>query len=525
MAFLILAAVPPDERVWVIAVDASAELGLDHNPFASAARKLIKAGDIPEGNLTLIPPNRASSAEIERAIESLSVKVKRGDRVVLFFRGMIDLPGGSSREVILMGADGSEMTTQTINGWLLKLAEGPKVLILDCYARIENLFVFYAARRTFGTSALVFIDHPSGEDDFLKLFEAGLEDERLDSNGDRRVTALELYEAILRVGEFEGISALTGEPSDTILTLPSAVSIRSDPPGAKAFVDGREVGETPCLAVGLRPGLHEVRVEKELYLIPQARMVRLRRWRGELVEPPLFKLTPIKVVGKAVLETGEPPEEETYVYIDGTGYMVKVDRDGGFAFESWPAGPPKPGDYRIVAEHSDTMIGEAKLRFGGYSNIEVEIRMKRRPWDEVSRIRFERGDELGSAEAFEEWARSQKGPILKLPELDPKHAELLLGYFSDKAEKNTDELIYQLISALLSDRLERIDLAKRYWRRVKLTAPKGSPERELAERRLRELHRLRRYLSLGAAALLVALIGSGAFLILRRRPGGSASGG
>jgi len=246
-------------------------------------------------------------------------------------------------------------------------------------------------------------------------------------------------------------------------------------------------------------------------------MVRVGRWRGELVKAPTFKLKPIKITGRAILENGEPPPKETYVYIDGTGYMVKVDEKGRFAFERWSAGLPKPGDYKLVAEHSDTMIGEARIRFGGYSDIEVEIKMKHRPWEEVSRMRFERGDELGSAEAFEEWARSQKGPILRLPDLDPKHAELLLGYFADKAERATDELLYQLVSALLSDRLERADLAKRYWRRVKLIAPKGSPERELAERRLRELYRLRRYLTFGAAAILVVLIASGTFLVLRRR--------
>lgn len=514
---MVLTVVPQDANIWVIAADASGELGFESAPFASAARKLIETGDIPETHLILIPPDRASSAEIEKAIGSLAGRMKKGDRLILLFRGMIDLPGGSSREVFLIGADGVRMTTRKVNGWLSKLPEGPKTLILDCYTRIENLFVFYAARRTFGTSALVFVDHPSQEDAFLKLFEKALDDERLDSNGDRKVTALELYEAILRGGEFPGISALTGEPSDPILMFPSAISIESDPPGAKAFVDGREVGETPCLAVGPRPGLHEVRVEKELYLIPQARMVRVGRWRGELVKAPTFKLKPIKITGRAILENGEPPPKETYVYIDGTGYMVKVDEKGRFAFERWSAGLPKPGDYKLVAEHSDTMIGEARIRFGGYSDIEVEIKMKHRPWEEVSRMRFERGDELGSAEAFEEWARSQKGPILRLPDLDPKHAELLLGYFADKAERATDELLYQLVSALLSDRLERADLAKRYWRRVKLIAPKGSPERELAERRLRELYRLRRYLTFGAAAILVALIASGTFLVLRRR--------
>jgi hypothetical protein len=521
--------VPGDERAWIVTIDA-----LDHDdeafpdlPFGQAelaeiASKLAEKGDIPETHLQFIGSETADLDSIREKLSEISSRMKNGDRLIFIFRGLISIPSGASRELYLIPKDGtpddrsSLIGTETLNEWLVGI-KGDRIILLDCYSTEENLFIFYASRRTFGTSAIAFIDRlPSdGEDALLSRISSALDDPDLDSNGDRKVTVLELYEAISRGGEPSGVSAITGEPGEAILTLPSAIAVKTEPPDAKVILNGKEVGGSPCMIVGPRPGLHEVRVERELYLIPEAKLVRIRRFRGDLASLD-FKLVPIKLYGEVTDQDGQVLPE-TYVYIEGTQYIQRIGEDGRYSFDKWEHGLLKPGRYEIVAEYSDTMVAKAQIEFKGFSNLQVELRLKHRSWDEISRIRYQRGDELGSAEAFEEWAKAQKGPILSIPQLEGKHAELVLGYFADKAEKSPDQLMYQLISAHLSDLIGRKDLSKRFWRRVKSLAPRGSPEREAASRRLSQLYRGRNYAIAGASVGFLIVLASGAYTILRRR--------
>lgn len=523
--------VPDDEKVWVLAVDALRHdsEGYPNLPFGEDelkefASKMAGKGEIPENHIRFIGPERANLDLIGETLSEISSKMREGDRLILIFRGLISLPSGSSRELFLIPKDGSPdersslISTERLNGWMAKI-EGDKIVLLDCYSTEENLFIFYASRKTFGTSALAFINHipTDGGDMLIQRLSSALDDPKLDSNTDRRITVLELYEAISRQGDPTGVSAITGDPDAILLTLPSAITVETEPPGARVVLNGREEGISPCMIIGPRPGLHEVRVEKELYLIPEARMVRIRGFRGDAA-PLSFKLSPIKIFGRVTDQSGKALPD-AYVYIDGTQYIQKVKEDGGYSFEKWEHGLLKPGKYKIVAEYSDIMVAESHVEFKGFSNLKLDLTLKHRPWDEISRIRYQRGDELGCAEAFEEWAKAQKGPILSIPKLEPKHAEIILGYFADKADKSPKNLLYQIVSAHLSDEIEREDLAKKFWHRVKSLAPKGSPERELASRRLSQLYKTRNYAIMGVSIAMLIVFASGIYTILKGRRG------
>lgn len=521
--------IPDDGKVWVLAIDAlrhDAEsypnLPFDVNELKELTSKIAERGEIPEDHIRFIGSGAANLDLIGKTLSEISLKMRGGDRLILIFRGLISLPSGSSRELFLIPKDGSPddesslIGTETLNGWMSGI-KGDRIVLLDCYSTEENLFTFYANRRTFGTSSAAFINSvpADGNDVILQRFSSALDDPNLDSNMNRRITVLELYESISRQGEPMGVSAITGDPDGLVLTLPSAIIVETEPPEARVALNGREAGISPCMIVGPRPGLHEVRVERELYLIPEARMVRIRRFRGDVASLN-FKLIPIKIFGRVTDQSGKVLPD-AYVYIKGTQYIQRVGEDGEYDFGKWEHGLLKPGRYEIVAEYSDTMVAESLVEFKGFSNLRVDLKLKHRLWDEISKIRYQRGDELGCAEAFEEWAKVQKGPILSIPRLESKHAKIVLGYFADKADKSPKSLMYQIVSAHLSDVIGREDLAKKFWHRVKSLTPKGSPERKLASKRLSQLYRTRNYAIMGVSIALLIVFASGIYTILRGR--------
>lgn len=74
----------------------------------------------------------------------------------------------------------------------------------------------------------------------------------------------------------------------TLVPLPAALSVSTDPPGAEVFLDNESRGKSPCTLRGVPAGRHQLHVVLEGYL-PALRMVELGRG-AERAES--FKLSP-----------------------------------------------------------------------------------------------------------------------------------------------------------------------------------------------------------------------------------------
>ena len=84
--------------------------------------------------------------------------------------------------------------------------------------------------------------------------------------------------------------------------------VQSEPPGAKAYLTGKEIGDTPIKVSGITPGVYELRVIKGGYA-PHEAQVKIVGGRSETVRVSLSKS-----VGSLLLRT-EPAGAN--VYIDG----------------------------------------------------------------------------------------------------------------------------------------------------------------------------------------------------------------
>ncbi len=99
--------------------------------------------------------------------------------------------------------------------------------------------------------------------------------------------------------------------------LPGRLTVVSEPPGLKVFLDGAEIGETPVWLNEVKPGSHTLRVkrsETEVFVEP-GKTVTLSYFKGSFIDVPEKKEVarepapePEKVTERR--KVTKPPEEE-----------------------------------------------------------------------------------------------------------------------------------------------------------------------------------------------------------------------
>ncbi len=87
--------------------------------------------------------------------------------------------------------------------------------------------------------------------------------------------------------------------------LPGRLTVVSEPPGLKVFLDGAEIGETPVWLNEVKPGLHKLRVldsERDV-LVEPGKTVTLSYFKGSFIDVPEKK--------EATREPAPEPEKVT----------------------------------------------------------------------------------------------------------------------------------------------------------------------------------------------------------------------
>ncbi len=83
---------------------------------------------------------------------------------------------------------------------------------------------------------------------------------------------------IVKAKGYFGKKVIVDVPADSTVSLavllvaPAHLVVISDPPGATALVDGKEIGATPCDNPRLKPGDHAVKIDKAGFLLSEKRV-------------------------------------------------------------------------------------------------------------------------------------------------------------------------------------------------------------------------------------------------------------
>ncbi len=99
--------------------------------------------------------------------------------------------------------------------------------------------------------------------------------------------------------------------------LPGRLTVVSEPPGLKVFLDGAEIGETPVWLNEVKPGSHTLRVQdskRDVYVEP-GKTVTLSYFKGSFIDVPEKKEVAREPAPEAEKVTErrkvtKPPEEE-----------------------------------------------------------------------------------------------------------------------------------------------------------------------------------------------------------------------
>lgn len=121
---------------------------------------------------------------------------------------------------------------------------------------------------------------------------------------------------------------------------PTLLVIKSEPNGARVFIDDQLIDQTPLQHDGVEPGERQIRLEKEGYL-PWTRKVRVEQGKQNLVPP--VRLFPAEV---AVTFLPEPEDADPTLTIRLANGAEKVLEKGERRFE----GLPNDGKAVVIAE-------------------------------------------------------------------------------------------------------------------------------------------------------------------------------
>jgi len=147
------------------------------------------------------------------------------------------------------------------------------------------------------------------------------------------------------------------------VTAPGRLLVRSTPPGARVFVDGREHGETPATIRDLPRGTHRVRITRDGYAAEERRIAISTAQPSQSITVELKRVAPV-----AARSTGSPAAP--------IGAAV-----GALTVESRPDGARVFLDGRLV--------GTTPLSLPQISGGEHAVRLERegyRPWSSSVRV-------------------------------------------------------------------------------------------------------------------------------------------
>ena len=509
------AALVDAEAHWLI-VDTSPDARA-HESLSSLTELLLNRGKVPSEQVHRLEGEHATSAEIQNVLQEIGTNMQEQGTLIFLYHGGVTKPRGMNA-MHLLTQDDTSIEDRVLNQWFSASGIPQSVVIVDGYTDDTNLSAYYANRETLGDAALNAIQSANVADKnaLLQKIHAALATDETDTNDNRRLSILEVYELLRTAPDFaEGILAPTGDVEAALLKLSPAIKVTTFPERAQIFLNDEEVGSTPKLITeNLVAGTSTVVVKKAGYLIPPAKTTELRLELGESVHIG-WALEVISVFGTV---TGPPGESVAgaRVTINGMGYEQVVGEDSTYRFHEWKRpnvlvlGEP----YTLSVKLGELHYGTATFLFDGYTAIEQPLVLEKKTWFEMSQIAFDQGRHQAAVTAF------QNGIELTtdFPPLSSELTVLLFSSFADTLNKvDVQDVTYLVVTAKLAERHGQPELAKGYWEQVKAKAQKGTPAALEANERLWELNRTRYYVNIGLIVLLVLLVVSGGWTFFRYR--------
>ncbi|MYF99328.1 PEGA domain-containing protein [Candidatus Poribacteria bacterium] len=481
---------------------------------------LIEKGRVNKDNIHSIEGNEATKDGIENALINTANSSEKIESIIFLYHGEVSMPPRENAMHLSTQSD-ETIKDSILNQWFRNTGIERALVIIDGYAYEESLTVYYANRDTLGTGALNVI-HPAeiteaaGKNSFLQALIDALSTETIDSDDNRHVSIIELYQQIQTDSLFEdAIFAPTGEVDQTVMKLSPAIHVTTFPEGAEILLNDEESGLTPKLFTeNLQQGTYTVSVKKAGYNSPESKTAELKLTQGEVISLG-WALKPISVFGTV---TGPPDMSVvgTNVSIDGTEYVEIVGEDGSYSFQDWKVSALlTPGtEYTLYVKQGDFYHGSANFTYDGYAGIEQPIKLIKKTWFEIAEFEFNRNDHQNAVEAFQNGIEE----TTDIPEMSAELTVMLLSTFANAIDRGEiKDVNYMVVTAKLAEAYQQPDVAKKYWTLVRLNAEKGSPEAKLAGRWLWQMNRWRNVLNIGIVCLLILIIASGIWTFFRYR--------
>ncbi len=519
MGISVASAEPVDSEVYWLFVDTNPDS--DTNAlFNTLSNILIERGKVAKDHIHQLRDDQANKDEIESAIINLGSMSDDIQTIVFLYHGEVSKP---PRGNAMHLSTQSEETIQdsVLNQWFKSTGISRVLVIIDGYAYDENLSVYYANRETLGTAALNVI-HPAetteatGQNSFLQAFNDALSTETIDSDVNRQVSVIEIYQQLQTDHLFENaIFAPTGEVDETVMKFSPAINVTSFPEGAEILLNDKNSGLTPKLFTeNLQQGVYTVSVRKVGYINPEVKTAELKFTQGEVINFS-WALTPISVSG-VVTGPSDISVVGTKVSIDGTDYVELVGEDGTYSFQDWKASAKLTSgtEYMLIAKHGDFYHGSATFTFDGYVGIEIPIKLGKKTWFEIAELEFSRNEHQKAVTAFQNGIEE----TTDIPEMSADLTVLLLSTFANAIDRSEiQDVNYIVVTAKLAEVYQEPDVAKKYWNLVKLKAEKGSPAAKLAGQRLWQMNAWRNILNIGIVGMLILIVASGLWTFYRYR--------
>lgn len=528
---LALSSIPKDYSGWALIVDITKydapEISItDFNDSLKDKLKavLTEAGGFPEEQVIFFKDQKCTFNNIKLAIENLSQKLNSNSRFILYFRGCVAKPS-TVRPAYLLTYDTSvkdysKAITETLLGkWLSQIKSQDRILVMDYYTFKSDARDYTINRAIIGTSSInIFQPTDRKKDIFGEKVVEALKLSETDTDENRKISVRELYEYVT---EKSGLYlSPMGNLDATFIELPSMLQIKSIPSEAYVYVNNEKFGLTPQRIDDLRSQTYEIEVIKEGYLIPEKRVVKIQKLRGQAANL-TFNLIPIRIYGKVEIEPDEKLPDNIKIQIKD--YVTSLDNAGNYSLDEWDEYDLEIGKkYQLVATGTDLYYGSTEFVLEGKENIHKDIKLHRRGWFDVAQIRFNRAQNSSSQQEYNNAVREaveafQKG-VEKRPnftEISTDFAIILYDYFKQATELVPDNLNYIIATAKLAEQLELKNEAERYWEKVKDKSSAGSFSHKLAVQHLKELSPYKGLIRVLLIILLVSILISASYLIYR----------
>ncbi|MCY4403335.1 MAG: PEGA domain-containing protein [Candidatus Poribacteria bacterium] len=518
-AFWQVSAEPIDAGTYWLMVDATPDAEVNAH-FKTLSNLLIEKGKVNKDNIRTIQGSETTKDGIENALIDTENRSGKIETIIFLYHGEVSMPPRENAMHLSTQSD-ETIKDSILNQWFSNTGIGRILVIIDGYAYEESLTVYYANRDILGTAALNVI-HPAetteatGKNSFLHVLIDVLSTETIDSDDNRHISVIEIYQQIQTDNPFENaIFAPTGEVDQTVMKLSPAINVTSFPEEAEILLNEEANGLTPKLFTeNLQQGTYTVSVRKVGYNSPEPKTAELKLTQGEVINFG-WALKPISVFGSVTGPT-DMSVVGTEVSLDGTEYVEIVGEDGGYSFQDWKASEMlSPGTaYTLYAKLGDFYHGSATFTFDGYMGIEQPIKLVKKTWFEIAELEFSRSDHQKAVEAFQNGIED----TTDFPEMSAELTVLLLSTFANAIDRGEiNDVNYMVVTAKLAEVYQQPDVAKKYWSLVKLNAQKGTPEAKLAGQRLWQMNRWRHIINIGIVCLSILIIASGIWTFFRYR--------